>query len=138
MENLKSGHGALQIWDKAAILSSPLELKAWLLVMACSFLGGLFFIKKNLGAKMVIICVFSGLGFTKLIAPLIEITVFSGLVALTHVLLWPAALVFLFKDAISGRGIYKYWSIWVSGVMLASLVFDVRDAYIYLRYIFGI
>ena len=132
---IESGYEALQVWNKEAIISTPFYLKIWLGIMAISLLSSLIFIK-NLGARAVFIFTSLGLLFTKLIAPQLGLTVYSGLVALTHVALWPLSLYFLYRDYfVIKTGLYRFWIYWVSIIIMISLIFDVRDAYKYIAFI---
>jgi len=132
-----SGYEALQVWNSEAISTAPLALKVWLGMMAITFLTSFIFVKKYNGPRAIAYSVFTGFLFTKLIAPKIGLIVYSGLVALTHVTLWPIGLIFLFRDRgnWSKSKLYQLWSYWVIVIMLISLAFDLRDAITYLRHI---
>lgn len=132
----ESGFQALQVWNQEAIQNAPFGLKVWLITMALTFLTSVFFLRSYRGARAALITTVLGLLFTKLVAPGFGLIVFSGLVALTHVLLWPVSLYFLFKDfRLTTNSYYRIWTGWTICIIAVSLVFDTRDASKYLLYL---
>ena len=132
--SIESGYGALQLWNNEAIMAAPVWLKAWLLGMGASFFAGVPLIFKHRGAAAVVGAFLFGLLFTKFLAPAIGFTVYSGLVALTHVALWPIGIYFLIRDVKDSK-YYRVWSWHILAIMSLSLIFDVRDSFIYLEHI---
>lgn len=116
--------------------SAPLSLKLWLGTMALTIGSSLLFVRHHPGARAVFGFTALGLLFTKWAAPQLGLTVFSGLVALTHTLLWPFGLYFLCKDHFATKSkVYKLWIPWTASIILVSLFFDFRDAFKYLTYL---
>jgi len=104
--------------------------------MVITFLLSLFFVKNHKGARSVLLITSTGIIFTKFIASYFNLVVYSGLVALTHTLLWPICLVYLVKDYFKIKSkIYRNWALFTILIILISLIFDFRDSFIYLNFI---
>ena len=131
------GPGALQIWDAEGQAKVSEWLKVWLLFMAISMLSGIFFVWKHSEARWVVGGLFLGLLMTKFIVPALSIINLSGLVALVHVIFWSPALFVLLRNRPFTRGFsaYAIWAGVVTAVISFSLIFDIRDATIYLHHL---
>lgn len=137
--DFESGHQALQLWDAAGQSNAPAWVQVWLKVMAVSFLAGLLFVRKHVEARWVVGGIIVSLLLSKFGVGLTSIPLLSGLVALIHLVCWSPGLYFLLKHRpfMKGWSFYAVWSALITGVILFSFVFDIRDAAIYIKYIVG-
>ena len=79
------GHEALQLWTAEAQAGAPIELKVWLYSMTLVFALDIFFVKRHVEARLVLLGFIFGLFFSKLIIPMLGIVKLSGLVSLIHI-----------------------------------------------------
>lgn len=131
------GNGALQVFDAEGQANSPRWVMLWIMFMLASFVAGLLFVKNHPVARWVVggfvvgmICLFvaqKGLG----IPPI------SGFIATIHLVCWsPGLYQLLTKRPFTGPlSAFSVWSAVITLVILFSFVFDLRDAFIYLRHI---
>ena len=128
---------ALEIWDNAARLGLPLWLKAWLGLLAMTFLASLAFVRHHVPARWAA----GGFLVSHLLVVAIELgelaTVRTGLVSLTHVVGWTPAFVVLLRSLpeSSARTAYGTWCRAMLGIIGVALVFDLRDAGAYLYHL---
>jgi hypothetical protein len=136
----ESGHQALQVWDQAGQSNAPAWVQLWLKIMMLSFLAGLLFVWNHVEARWVVGGIIVGLLVSKFGIGATSIPMLSGLVALIHLIFWSPGLYFLLKNRpfIKGWSFYAVWSALITGVILFSFVFDIRDAAIYLNHIAGL
>ena len=127
---------ALQLWNNEARTSLPPFLYVWLAFMVSTYLGSLFFARRERGARWVL----GGVIASHVLVAVIELgglaTMRKGLVSLTHVLAWTPALVAVARGlpATSLDSRYGRWCRLLVAVMTIALVFDYRDAAAYLYY----
>ncbi len=125
---------ALQVWDNAARLGLPLWLKAWLGLLALTFLASLAFVRHHVPARV------AAAGFAASHALVIAIeqggvtTLRTGLVSVTHVIGWTPVLVALVRAAPASdpRTAYGVWCRMLLAIVAIALVFDYRDAVAFL------
>lgn len=135
------GHAALEIFDSEGMSLAPTWVKYWIGFMALSFISGIFFVKNHVIARWVVGGFFFGFVLTSL-APLLNIVVLSGFIALIHIVCWSPGLFKLLKARpfLSGdqnRSAFSIWTGIITLVILFSFVFDIRDAAIYLKHLLG-
>ena len=135
------GHEALQIFDSEGMRLAPTWVKIWVGFMALSFVSGLLFVKQHSIARWVVGGFVFGFILTS-IAPLFNIVVLSGLIALIHIVCWSPGLYRLLSSRpfLTGEQKQTAFSIWcgvITLVIVFSFVFDIRDSAIYLGHIFG-
>ena len=140
--NFESGHTALQVFDQTGISSMPLWLKVWIGIMMITFASGLLFVWKHPIARwavggflmpfLVMGEIINALGWPFL----------SGSIALAHLIFWtPALLLLLWKRPFldTNQGIpFRIWSTAMTGVILFSFIFDIRDSVIYVTHLSAI
>lgn len=138
-QNFERGHEALQIWDKQAMESVPPLLKYWLYVMMGAFALGLLFVWRHPIARWVLGGFLMTIVLAGFVLPALNVTMFSGLVALVHLFCWSPALYMLLKHKpfLAGFTPFALWSGLITLVILISFFFDIRDAAIYLDHISG-
>lgn len=137
---MESGHAALQVWGNHAMANAPISLKIWLGIMALSFLSGLLFCLRHSPPRWCLLGFGSGLLASKLIAPLLGVTTYSGFVACLHLLFWSPGLFLLLLEIKNGHkesfsSFYRTWRYQMIAVISISFIFDLRDAAIYLRWL---
>lgn len=137
-EGYSSGHQALEVWDGQAQASLPLWIKVWLLFMVSVYAAGLLFIKNHIEARWLVGGFVLGLLFSKYAIPALGLVNLSGLVALVHLVFWSPALYLMLKNRPFTQGVsfYSGWAGVATLCILFSFVFDIRDAFLYLRYIY--
>ena len=133
------GHGALEIFDNDGFGLAPQWVQYWIIFMAASFVAGLLFVWREPIARWVVGGFVAGFIILGVIAPALGITGLSGFIALVHLTCWSPALYLLVtrKPFLQGRSPFQIWSGLITGVILFSFIFDIRDAFIYLRHILG-
>lgn len=131
------GHGALQIFDNEGMAATPNWVMTWVYFMGLSFLAGLFFVKNHAIARWVVGSFLLGIVFVMGIVPALGWPVLSGFIALCHLIFWSPALYMLLKQKpfLNSRKPFALWSGLITGVILFSFIFDIRDAFIYLRHL---
>jgi hypothetical protein len=134
------GHGALKLATEEAEALRPAWVGYWLNFMTLSFALGLLFVWKRVEARWVV----GGIISTFLIAgagvPALNLEPLSGLYSLIHIITWTPGLYFMIKNKpfMGENSLYKYWSGLITGVIIFSFIFDVRDTFIYLDHMLGI
>jgi len=130
---------ALQPWDDAARATAPRWVQIWLTVLVGIFAAGLLFVWWRVEARWAV-----G-GFLAMVATGATLSqagfpVLVGLAALLHLIFWSPALYLLLtrRPFLKERSLYALWSAALTGAILFSFVFDIRDAAIYLDHITGI
>lgn len=135
----EKGHGALQVFDADGIALTPQWVQIWLGFMLLTFATGLIFVWKKPIARWAVGGFLVGAGGGGFIFSALGLPFLSGAIAIIHILFWSPALFLLltrrpFLDAAEGMA-FRIWSGAMTGVMLFSFVFDIRDAYIYIAHI---
>ncbi|MFT5032707.1 MAG: hypothetical protein ACI89D_000937 [Bermanella sp.] len=133
------GHGALEVFNDDAIELAPTWLKIWLALMLGTFAAGLYFSWKHPLARwatggFLVSITTGGIVFTSLGLPFL-----SGGISIMHIACWSPALALLllkrpFLDP-SELTSFRIWSGIMTGVIIFSFFFDIRDAAIYLSHI---
>ena len=114
----------------------PAWLYAWLFFMMATYLASLLFVRQHAAARWV----FAGVVASHAMVAAIEFgelaVLRKGLVSLTHVLGWTPALVVMLRELarVPGDTRYGIWCRVLVPVMAIALVFDYRDAGMYLYY----
>lgn len=124
---------ALQDWNMEARRNAPLLMKAWLGAMLLANLASVFFVRRHVPARWVLGAFVVSHVWIGLIEATGIFTVQGGLVSLGHIVVWAPAIYALLGSGtqIRERSPFGLWA----GCMLffygVSLVFDVRDAFIW-------
>ncbi len=131
------GHGALEIFDAKGMQQTPTWVMAWIMFMAATFVVGLIFAWKHTVARWVVGGFIVGMIAAELIGRAFAIPPLSGYIALIHVIFWSPALYQLLKKRpfLGPTTPFSIWSGVMTFVILFSFVFDIRDAFIFLRHI---
>jgi hypothetical protein len=136
-----SGHGALQRWDASGIALTPTWVKIWLAFLGAAFLSSLFFVRRNVPARWVIIFFVASLFVTPAVFRLLGLPFLSGSIAIGHLVFWTMPLIILLKErafmSAEYGNAYRIWSAAVTFAILFSFVFDIRDAAIYIAHFSG-
>ena len=133
------GHAALQLWNAEGQARAPQWVQTWLMIMLASFALGLLFVWKRVEARWVVGGFILGLLVSRFGIPALGIAKLSGLVALVHLVFWMPGLWLMLKNRpfLNERSLYALWSALITGVILFSFLFDIRDAAIYIDHILG-
>ncbi|MEO1027956.1 MAG: hypothetical protein AAFX02_02750 [Pseudomonadota bacterium] len=129
---------ALEVWNMETRRNVPLLMKLWLGAMMIANLSSIFFIKRHIAARWV----FGALILSHSWIAILEITglyaVKGGQVSLGHILFWSPAIYMLIKFR-SEMKFPSAYAIWASIMLFfygVSLVFDIRDAAIWISSLF--
>ncbi|MEM6411103.1 MAG: hypothetical protein AAF683_06175 [Pseudomonadota bacterium] len=125
---------ALQDWNMEARRNMPLPMKVWLGGMMIANLASLFFIKNHIAARWVAgafvvshawVAVLEGTGIY---------AVQGGQVSLGHIIFWAPAIyaLYRYRDEIRLPSAYGIWACVMIFFYSVSLVFDIRDAAIWI------
>ncbi len=136
-QDYSHGHQALEIFDAQGMANTPTWVQIWVGFMGLCFTAGLLFVRNHVIARWVVGCFVVGAVFMLAVAPLFGIVRLSGFVALCHLIFWSPALYQLLRHRPfqHRRSLFTTWSIVMTGVILFSFIFDIRDAFIYLRHV---
>jgi len=127
---------ALETWDNAARTSLPIWLMAWLGFLVLTFLASLFFVKAHVAARIAL----AGFVVSHALVIAIEqgelLPLSKGLVSVTHAIGWTPALVAMLRELgrSERRTRYGWWCRQMLFVLVVALIFDYRDAGMYLYY----
>ena len=107
------------------------------MIMTAAFAAGLLFVWRHSIARWVVGGLLMSVFTTMFILPAMGLTILSGLVALMHVIFWSPGLYLLLtkRPFLQDRSAFAIWSGVITGVILFSFVFDIRDAAIYLHHV---
>ena len=138
-QDYPSGAGALEVFDAAARAAVPVPLKLWLMLLLGTFAASIIFAWKKPVPRWALV----GLILAMLVGPKVIAALgwpmLGGGIALSHVVFWtPVLIVLLWKRPYldSNEWLpYRIWSALLLAVIVISLVFDIRDAWIYLNHI---
>ncbi|MEO0962193.1 MAG: hypothetical protein AAFY01_07185 [Pseudomonadota bacterium] len=126
---------ALEPWNMDTRVDLPIGLKVWLLgVLLPTFLASVFFVKKHMAARWVL----GGFFCSHLWLTIVEVTgaftVQGGLVSLGHIVFWSPAFYALYRHRaeINLPSAYGIWACMMSLVFAVSMIFDIRDAAIWI------
>lgn len=134
-----SGAGALERFDAEARAALPPILKGWLMLLLGTFAASLIFVWKKVEARWAIVGLLCAMlagpaAFRALGWPML-----GGAIALSHLVCWaPVLTILILKRPFARRQhgkLYRIWTAMLFAVIAISLVFDVRDAWIYLQHI---
>ena len=133
------GHEALQLFDEQGFANAPAWVRGWIMFMGLTFLSGLLFIKNHAIARWVVGGFVLGVIFVTGLAPLFDIPLLSGFIALCHLIFWSPGLYFLLtqRPFMGSKTPFALWSGVMTGVILFSFIFDIRDAALYLLHFVG-
>lgn len=142
-EEYSKGHGALQVFDEEGMAASPQWVQMWLFYgLLPTFALGLIFVWWRPIARWVVGGILGSLFLGDVIAGALGVPALGGWIALMHIVFWSPALYllltqrpFLASDEAIG---FRVWTAAITGVILFSFIFDVRDAAIYLDHIAGL
>jgi hypothetical protein len=125
------------VWNGETRAALPPWVQWWIIFMVASFAVGLLFVRRHASARWVV-----GAFVLAHIMAGMEILIFGpaaltvGLIALNHALVWTPAGAYMAKTMTKPRHAdftpYAAWRFLILGVIAFSLVFDYRDAAIYL------
>ncbi|MEL7130194.1 MAG: hypothetical protein AAGK23_11665 [Pseudomonadota bacterium] len=134
------GNGALELFDTEGQANSPTWVMVWVAFMLATFAAGLFFVRKRIEARWAVGGFILGILCMALLVQGIGLPPLSGFIALIHLVFWTPALILLVqrRTFLKERSLYGAWTAIMTGVILFSFVFDIRDAAIYLDYVLGI
>jgi len=139
-EDPQLGHGALDLWKGDAVTKAPTWVQYWLLIMLSSFALGLLFVWRRVEARWVVGGLIASMMASRLLIPALGLIQYGGVTSVLHLIFWSPGLFLLLKNRpfMKERSLYGYWSALITGVIIFSFIFDIRDAAIYLDYILGV
>lgn len=142
-EEYAKGHGALEDFSGEGFAASPQWVQIWVMFMVATFAVGLLFFawRRPVARWAAGGFIASGL-FATFAVPALGLPPLSGSIAIAHLIFWTPALVLLLKNrpfANASEGTaFRLWAGVMTGVILVSFVFDIRDAVTYVSHISGL
>lgn len=133
------GHGALQIFDQKGFAAAPKWVQIWIGFMFLSFAAGLFFVRQQPIARWIVGSFTFGMAAMAVAGTLFSIAPVSGFIATLHLVFWSPALYQLLRRRpfLRARSAFSIWTAVITGVILFSFTFDLRDSAIYLQHVFN-
>lgn len=126
---------ALEPWNMETRLNLPIWLGVWLLgVLLPANLASVFFVRNHVAARWVL----GGFFCSHLWLTLVEVTgafvVQGGLVSLGHIIFWSPGIyaLYRYRSEIELPSAYGIWACVILVVYGVSMIFDVRDAAIWI------
>lgn len=123
------------VWTEEARASLPQWVQTWIIFMLVALLSGLIFAKDHVAARWVVgAVVVSHLASAFFLFVLGPETLKVGIIAINHVVFWtPAAIFLALRGAPKTKAIlYSCWRYVALLVLIFSLIFDFRDAAIFI------
>ncbi len=141
-EEYGKGNGALEYFDAEGIAASPQWVQIWIFVMLGTFALGLVFVWWRPIARWAVGGILASLFLGEIPFAALDLPYLSGAIAIAHLVCWSPALYLLltrrpFLQAGEAVG-YRVWTAAMTGVILFSFVFDLRDAAIYIDHFSGL
>jgi hypothetical protein len=128
------------VWDMDARKSLPKWLLVWLLFLVVNCLFSAAFVTHSIPAGVVL----GGFLLEHLIVAFNEVfqlfTMRYGIVSLLHLVCWGPGWLAVMADRqgrASGNSAYTIWSYTVIAVLAIAFIFDARDTFSYLQYMYS-
>lgn len=129
---------ALEEWNVASrdVLATP--VKVWLGLMMLTNISAIGFLKNHVAARWV----FAGFVISHGLVILMSaqgMSVLAGQVSLFHIIFWTPGMVMLLRcrNEIQYPKAYSIWATLSLIFYFGSMIFDVRDALIYIQHLMG-
>jgi hypothetical protein len=136
------GHGALEVFGGDGFKQTPTWVQAWVGFMLATFAVGLFFSWKHPLARWVVSGLVLSASCGGAIFAFLGLPFLGGSIAITHLVFWTPALIFLLIKRpffnMAEPTAFRVWSAVITGVIIFSFVFDIRDAAVYILHIRGL
>ncbi|MEL6728889.1 MAG: hypothetical protein AAFP81_07205 [Pseudomonadota bacterium] len=125
---------ALEDWNMEARRNMPLVMKIWLGAMLLTNLAAVFFVRKHVAARWVLGAWLFSHAWIAIVEGTGVYTVQGGLVSLGHIIVWAPAIyaLYRYRAEIKLPSVYGIWASLMLFFYGVSLIFDVRDAFIWL------
>ena len=125
---------ALEDWNMEARRNMPLVMKLWLGAMLVTNLAAVFFVSKHVAARWVLGAWLFSHAWIAILEGTGAYTVQGGLVSLGHIIVWAPAIyaLYRYRSEIQLPSAYGIWASLMLFFYGVSLIFDVRDAFIWL------
>ncbi|WKD50359.1 hypothetical protein [Microbulbifer spongiae] len=140
-EGYIAGHGALEVFNAPGFMLTPTWVQVWVCFLAITFIVGFYYARKHPLARwtsggFILSTAGGSMSFALLGLPFL-----GGSIAIMHILCWLPGLVLLlihrpFLDTKEPAG-FRIWAGTITGVILFSFIFDIRDAAIYIGHLNG-
>lgn len=124
---------ALDPWNMDARMALPLHIKVWLGGLMIVHLSTVFFLKHHVAARWVFGAFITSHAII-FAAERMGVVVLGGQVSFGHVVFWVPALIVLIRRRAEMNSSIPY-RVWASAILFfysVSLIFDVRDSFIWL------
>lgn len=125
---------ALEDWNMEARRALPLHMKLWLGAMMIANLSSLFFFKNHVAARWVLGALIVSHVWIAVLEATGLYTVQGGQVAIGHIVVWAPAIyaLYRYREEIKLPSAYGVWACAMLFFYGVSLIFDFRDAFIWL------
>jgi len=129
---------ALEEWNAAARDALATPVKVWLGLMMLTNIAAIGFLKNHVVARWV----FAGFVISHglVIAMSAQgMSVLAGQVSLFHIIFWTPGMIMLLRrrNEIQYPKAYGIWATFSLIFYFGSMIFDVRDAFIYIQHLMG-
>ncbi|MHA2937886.1 hypothetical protein ACXJY6_06270 [Vibrio sp. RC27] len=136
------GHEALDIFGAEALAFTPMWVKVWLIFLLGTFVAGIFFVRQHHLARWVVGGFVISMTTGHSIYSALDLPFLGGGIAIMHLVCWSPALILLllkrpYFDVNESTG-FRIWAGLITGFIIFSFIFDIRDAAIYINHINGL
>ena len=130
---------ALSDWNMTTRESLPLAMKIWLGSMLLTMIASLVFVRRYIAARWVLAAFVVGHTWIALAEGFSLFAVKGGMVSLGHIIVWAPAIYALIanRDQIKLPSAYGLWACAMLFFYSVSLIFDIRDAAIWIAAALG-
>jgi len=141
-EQYTKGHGALEVFSDGGILLSPTWVQIWVPFLLITFVIGVYFAWKHPLARWVVAGFIVSMMIGRIVFELLGLPFLGGSIAIVHLVCWSPLLILLLLKRpyfdTNEPASFRVWSAVLTGVIVFSFIFDIRDAVIYVNHINGL
>ena len=136
--NYAHGHTALDVFDADGFKETPIWVQVWVGFMGATFAAGLFFVWKHTLARWAVGGFIASMASGQFTFALLDLPFLAGSISIMHIACWTPALILMlikrpfFNQKESMK--FRIWSGIMTGVIVFSFLFDVKDALIYINH----
>ena len=127
------------MFDADGFKETPVWVQVWIGFMGATFAAGLLFVWKHTLARWAVGGFIASMASGQFTFALLGLPFLAGSISIMHIVCWtPALILMLIKRPFFNQKVpmkFRIWSGIMTGVIVFSFVFDVKDALIYINHV---